>query len=135
MQNQKELCTSGSNKLGKQGWPPLKHKFWIPNKKKRLKFEHSDTKSDKEREYPIMAEPQEILLGDYGGVNTPLGHLTIMNQPVNDPNFQLNPTIICQLENRSFTGKINEDANKHLQRFLTMSTTLKIEGHTKEAKN
>lgn len=29
-------------------------------------FEHSDRESDKEREDPIMVEPQERLLGDYG---------------------------------------------------------------------
>ncbi|XP_058768596.1 uncharacterized protein LOC131642353 [Vicia villosa] len=29
---------------------------------------------------------------------------------------------------------MNEDVNKHLQRFLTMSSTLKIEGHTEEEK-
>ena len=81
-----------------------------------------------------MAEQQETLLGDYGGANAPLGRLTIVNQPVNVPSFQLHPTTIRQLEKRPFTGKINEDAKKHLQRFLTMSTTLNIEGHTEEAK-
>ncbi|XP_050890487.1 uncharacterized protein LOC127095905 [Lathyrus oleraceus] len=81
-----------------------------------------------------MAEPQERLLGNYGGANAPLDHLTIVNQLVNFPKFQLHPTTIRHLEKRPFTGKINEYANKHLQRFLTMSITLKIEGHTEEAK-
>lgn len=80
-----------------------------------------------------MGEPQERLLGDYGGANALLDRLTIMNQLVNVLNFQLHPTTIRQLEKRSFTDKINEDANKHLQRFLTMSTTLKIDGHSEEA--
>ena len=96
--------------------------------------EHSDTESDREIDNQDMGEPQERLLGDYGGANTPTGRLTIVNQPVNVANFQLHPTTIRQLEKRPFTGKINEDANKHLQRFLTMSTTLKIDGHTKESK-
>lgn len=96
--------------------------------------EHSDTESDREIDNQDMGEPQERLLGDYGGANTPTGRLTIVNQPVNVANFQLHPTTIRQLEKRPFTGKINEDANKHLQRFLTMSTTLKIDGHTEEAK-
>src|SRR4051812_14768465 len=78
--------------------------------------------------------PPDRLLGDYGATNTPGGRLTIVNQPVNATNFQLHPSIINQLERKPFTGKVNEDANKHLQRFLTMSTTLKIEGHTEEAK-
>ena len=84
-----------------------------------------------------MAEdppPPERLLGDYGGANSPTGRLTIVNQPVTIVNFQLHPSIIRQLENISFTGKINEDANKHFQRFLTMSTTLKIGGHSEKAK-
>ena len=78
--------------------------------------------------------PPERLLGDYGGENAPIGRLTIVNQLVNVAKFYLHPSTIRHLENRSFTGKINEDANKHLQRFLTMSSTLKIEGHSEEAK-
>src|SRR3954471_10539424 len=94
---------------------------------------HSDSESEEE----VMGEnppPPERLLGDYGAANTPGGRLTIVNQPVNAAKFQLHPSTINQLERKPFTGKVNEDANKHLQRFLTMSTTLKIEGHTEEAK-
>jgi hypothetical protein len=76
----------------------------------------------------------ERMLGDYGGANAPTGRLTIVNQPVNVANFQLHPSTINQLEIKHFTRKVNEDANKHLQRFLTMSNTLKIDGHTEEAK-
>ncbi|XP_058763585.1 uncharacterized protein LOC131637037 [Vicia villosa] len=64
----------------------------------------------------------------------PGGRLTIVNQPVNVPNFQLDLSTITQLERRPFTRNVNEDANKHLQRFLTMRTTLKIDGHTDEEK-
>ncbi|XP_050909358.1 uncharacterized protein LOC127123153 [Lathyrus oleraceus] len=78
--------------------------------------------------------PVERLLGDYGGANAPPGRMTIVNQPVNVAHFQLHPSTIRQLERRPFSGKINEDANKHLQRFLTMTTSLKIEGHSEEAK-
>ncbi|XP_050919417.1 uncharacterized protein LOC127136955 [Lathyrus oleraceus] len=78
--------------------------------------------------------PVERLLGDYGGANAPLRRMTIVNQPVNVAHFQLHPSTIRQLERRPFSGKINEDANKHLQRFLTMTTSLKIEGHSEEAK-
>ncbi|XP_050890877.1 uncharacterized protein LOC127096336 [Lathyrus oleraceus] len=78
--------------------------------------------------------PPKRLLGDYGGANAPTGRLTIVDQPVNVANFQLHPSTINQLERKHFTGKVNEDANKHLQRFLTMSNTLKIDGHTEEAK-
>lgn len=76
----------------------------------------------------------ERLLEDYRRTNASGGRLTILNQPMNVPNFQLHPITICQLEKRPFMGKINEDGNKHLQRFLTISTTLKIEGHTEESK-
>lgn len=62
------------------------------------------------------------------------GRLAIVNQPVNRPNFQLHPSTINQLEMRPFLGKINKDANKYLQRFLTMSTTQKIDGNTEESK-
>src|SRR3954465_5788854 len=93
--------------------------------------------SDSESEEEVMGEnppPPERLLGDYGVANNPGERLTIVNQPVNAANFQLHPSTINQLERKPFTGRVNEDANKHLQRFLTMSTTLKIDGHTEEAK-
>src|SRR3954465_4478566 len=93
--------------------------------------EHSDTESETMAADP---PPVERLLGDYGGTNAPTGRLTIVNQPVNVAHFQLHPSTIQQLEKRPFSGKINEDANKNLQRFLTMTTSLKIEGHSEEAK-
>src|ERR1051325_6412151 len=96
--------------------------------------DRNSTHSGSESEDEPMNPPQERLLGDYGGTNAPGGRMTIVNQPVNVPNFQLHPSTITQLEKRSFSGRVNEDANKHLQRFLTMSTTLKIDGHTEEQK-
>src|SRR3954466_10726926 len=78
--------------------------------------------------------PPERLLGDYGRNNAPAGRMTIVNQPVDVAHFQLHPSTIRQLESKPFSGRINEDANKHLQRFLTTTTSLKIEGHSEEAK-
>src|ERR1051325_3255508 len=60
--------------------------------------------------------------------------MTIVNQPVNVAHFQLHPSTIRQLESKPFSGRINEDANKHLHRFLATTTSLKIEGHSEEAK-
>jgi hypothetical protein len=94
--------------------------------------EDSDTVSETMAEAP---PPVETLLDDYGGANALTGRLTIVNHPVNVDHFQLHPSTIRQLERRPFSEKINEDANKHLQRFLTMTTSLKIEGHSEEAKN
>lgn len=55
----------------------------------------SDTKSDREVEEPVMAEPtKETLIGDLGRINSPCGPLTIVNQPVNMAKFQLHPTTI-----------------------------------------
>lgn len=94
------------------------------------------TESEKEVEQIMAEDPPapEKLLEDYGRTNAQGGRLTIANQIVNVPNVQLHLTIIRQLEKRSSTRKINEDANKHLPRFFPMSTTLNIEGHTKEIK-
>ena len=96
--------------------------------------EESDSETDTLSDTMGDNPPQERLLGDYGATNAPAGRHTIVNQPVNVPNFQLHPSTVTQLERRSFSGRVNEDANKHLQRFLTMSTTLKIDGHTEEQK-
>lgn len=92
----------------------------------------SDTNSDREIEDSMAEDVEERLFGDYGRANASSGRLTIVNQLVNVANFQLHPTTIRQLEKRPFIGKINENVNKHLQRFLTISTTLKIEEHSKE---
>src|SRR3954470_19119981 len=100
--------------------------------------EHSDSESDagSQPEVHIMADlpPPERLLGDYGRGNNPAVRLTIFNLPVNVAHFQLHPSTIRQLESKPFSGKVNEDANKHLQKFLTMTTSLKIGGHSEEAK-
>ncbi|XP_050909161.1 uncharacterized protein LOC127122932 [Lathyrus oleraceus] len=82
----------------------------------------------------VQMHKPERLLGDYGGANAQTDRLTIVNQPVNVANFQLHLSTINQLERKHVTGKVNEYENKHLQRFLTMSNTLKIDGHTEEAK-
>ena len=95
--------------------------------------EYQETESDSKTE-KMGENPPERLLGDYGGRNASAGRLTIVNHPVNVPNFQLHLSTITQLERRSFLRRLNEDANKHLQRFLIMSTTLKIDGHTEEQK-
>ena len=76
--------------------------------------DHSGSKSEEEKPMAEEPPPPERILGDYGGANAPAGRLTIVNQPVNIANFQLHPSIIRLLENRYFTRKIKEDANKHL---------------------
>lgn len=83
---------------------------------------------------PVPPHPSlERLIGDYGGANAWGCRLTIVEQPMNVTNFQLHPNTINQLEQKSFIRKVNENANKHLQRFLAIST-LKIYDHTDEAK-
>ena len=70
--------------------------------------DHSDTGSTSDTESEtetVMGEHQERLLGDYGVANTPGGRLTIVNQPVNVPNFQLHPSTINQLERKTFTER------------------------------
>ncbi|XP_058775235.1 uncharacterized protein LOC131649491 [Vicia villosa] len=110
----------------------------IPEKEEEVSvhLEHSDsdTKTIPQTMIADPPPPVERLLGDYGGNNAPAGRMTIVNQPLNAAHFQLHPSTINQLERWSFLGRVNEDANKHLQRFLTMSTTLKIYGHSEEAK-
>ena len=63
--------------------------------------DHSGSESEKEKTMAEDPSPPERLLGDYGGANAPAGRLTIVNQLVNIANFQLHPSTILQLENRS----------------------------------
>ena len=81
--------------------------------------EHNDSDSDREinQDFGNMAgvqPPAERLLGDYRGANAQPNRMTIVNQPVNVAHFQLHPSTIRQLESKPFSGRINEDANKHL---------------------
>lgn len=104
--------------------------------KEQVSSYHSESEEEPMADNPPIPPPPppERLLGDYGGANALCGRLTIVNQPINVTNLKLHPSTINQLERKPFTIKVNEDANKHLQRFMTMSTTLKIDGHTDEEK-
>jgi hypothetical protein len=52
---------------------------------------------------------------------------------VGDRIFELKPALINMVQANPFTGKLNEDANAHLQHFLEVCRTFTIRGVTDDA--
>jgi hypothetical protein len=52
------------------------------------------------------------------------------NINVGDMNFELNSSLINMVQASPFCGKLNEDANTHLQNFLELCDTVVIRGVT-----
>jgi hypothetical protein len=58
---------------------------------------------------------------------------TRLNVTVGEGNFELKLALINMVQASPFCGKLNEDANAHLQHFLEVCRTFKIRGGTDEA--
>ena len=52
------------------------------------------------------------------------------NVDVGDVNFELKSSLINMVQDSPFCGKLNEDANAHLQNFLELCKTVTIRGVT-----
>ena len=55
------------------------------------------------------------------------------NVDVGDMNFELKSSLINMVRASPFCGKLNEDANAHLQNFLELCKTVTIRGVTADA--
>ena len=55
------------------------------------------------------------------------------NVDVGDMNFELKSSLINMVQASPFCGKLNEDANAHLQNFLELCKTVTIWGVTADA--
>ena len=55
------------------------------------------------------------------------------NVDVGDVNFELKSSLINMVQDSPFCGKLNEDANAHLQNFLELCKTVTIRGVTTDA--
>lgn len=76
----------------------------------KVRSVHSD--SDSETETMVDDPPPPArLIGDYGDANASGGRLTIVNQSVNVPNFQMHPSTTNQLERKPFT-KLKVESSK-----------------------
>ena len=55
------------------------------------------------------------------------------NVDVGDMNFELKSSLINMVQASPFYGKLNEDANAHLQNYLELCKTVTIRGVTADA--
>ena len=52
----------------------------------------------------------------------------VRKPPIEANNFELEPTLITMVQQNQFIGQPSKDPNKHLDRFLRMVNTVKMNG-------
>jgi hypothetical protein len=77
----------------------------------------------------LMAERMIREFSAPSNTKVPTGPTTM----VGDGNFELKPMLINIVQANPFSGKLNEDANAHLQHFLEVCRTFTIRGVTDDA--
>ncbi|XP_073219415.1 uncharacterized protein [Cicer arietinum] len=78
--------------------------------------------------------PPERTLGDYGNQNRNCARFAIHNQPVTVNKFEVSPSLLRELKEIHFSGKHNEDTNRHLTNFFELCEIVKVDGCSEEGK-
>ncbi|XP_073221535.1 uncharacterized protein [Cicer arietinum] len=78
--------------------------------------------------------PPERILDENGNRDRNRPLLAIHNQPVTVNKFEISPTIYRELKEIHFSGKHNENANRHLTNFFELCETVKVDGCSEEGK-
>ncbi|XP_073222340.1 uncharacterized protein [Cicer arietinum] len=83
-----------------------------------------------------MADPPlpERTLSQYGNGDRNRTRLAIHSQPVTVNKFKISLTLYQELKKIHFSGKHNEDINRHLTNFFELCETMKVEGCSEEGK-
>ncbi|KAI9071865.1 hypothetical protein K1719_046164 [Acacia pycnantha] len=96
--------------------------------------------STTETEPVIMAEnvidpppPPKRTMGDYMMLNPARAATSIVNPAVNANNFEIKPSLISLVQQRSFSGSDLEDPNQHIETFLQICDTIKMNGVSEAA--
>ena len=53
---------------------------------------------------------------------------TVRQPPIGANNFELKPALITMVQQHQFTGHPSEDPNEHMERFMRMANTVKLNG-------
>ncbi|XP_073221522.1 uncharacterized protein [Cicer arietinum] len=78
--------------------------------------------------------PSERTVGEYGNRNRNRARLAIHNQSVTVNKLEVSPALFQELKEIHFSGKLNEDANRHLTDFFELCETMKMGGCSEEGK-
>ncbi|KAK4265654.1 hypothetical protein QN277_026678 [Acacia crassicarpa] len=89
----------------------------------------------------IMAEdggdplrpPPKRTMGDYMTLNSARIKTSIINPAVNVNNFEIKPSLISLVQQSSFSGSDLENPNQHIETFLQICDTIKMNGVPEDA--
>jgi len=90
---------------------------------------------DKKEHISTMAEEQPMrwTLLDYSMPNTDNYQGSIVRLPVQANNFEIKPAFLQVIQQNQFRGAVSEYPNSHLENFLAIIDTLKINGVSDDA--
>ena len=110
-----------------------RHNRSIAKKKKQER--KAGPSIDKKEHISTMAEeqPTRRTLLDYSMPNTNNYQGSIVRPPIQANNFEIKPTLLQVIQQNQFGGAGSEDPNSHLENFLAICDTLKINGVSDDA--
>ena len=90
---------------------------------------------DKKEHISTMVEEQPMrrTLLDYSMPNTNTYKGSIVRPPIQANNFEIKPALLQVIQQNQFGGEGSEDPNSHLENFLAICDTLKINGVSNDA--
>ncbi|KAK4280836.1 hypothetical protein QN277_012406 [Acacia crassicarpa] len=77
--------------------------------------------------------PPKRTMGDYMTLNPARTATSIVNPVVNANNFEIKPSLINLVQQSSFSGSDLEDPNQHIETFLHICDTIKMNGVPEDA--
>ncbi|KAK4280312.1 hypothetical protein QN277_011951 [Acacia crassicarpa] len=77
--------------------------------------------------------PPKRTMGDYTTLNPARIKTSIVNPAVNANNFEIKPSLISLVQQSSFSGSDLEDPNQHIETFLQICYTTKMNGVPEDA--
>ncbi|KAK4282063.1 hypothetical protein QN277_013483 [Acacia crassicarpa] len=81
---------------------------------------------------PPRPSPKRTM-GDYMTLNPARTAASIVNPAVNANNFEIKPSLINLVQQSSFSGSDLEDPNQHIETFLHICETIKMNGVPEDA--
>ncbi|KAK4265424.1 hypothetical protein QN277_026479 [Acacia crassicarpa] len=80
-----------------------------------------------------LCPPPKRTMGDYMTLNPSKNATIIVNPAVNANNFEIKPSLISLVQQSSFSGSDLEDPNQHIETFLQICDTIKMNGVLEDA--
>ncbi|KAK4258620.1 hypothetical protein QN277_005051 [Acacia crassicarpa] len=80
-----------------------------------------------------LRPPPKRTMGDYMTLNPAKNAPSIVNPTVNANNFEIKSSLISLVQQSSFSGSDLEDPNQHIETFLQICDTIKMNGVPEDA--